>query len=88
MDAIGYIVQYSDEDAYTVYTGYKKLFRVFSQALEHAKALSQSYLESHNQEEVHPFHSFTPTKKECDNQGSVVVFENREYIVWIDCVIE
>lgn len=88
MNAIGYIVQFSDEDAYTVYSGYKKLFRRFSEALDHAKALSQSYLESHNETEIHPFNSFSPTKKECDNQGSVVVFENQHYVVWIDCVIE
>ena len=88
MNAIGYIVQFSDEDSYTVYSGFKKLFRVFSQALEHAKALSQGYLESHAETEIYPFKSYTPTKKECDNQGTVVVFENSQYIVWIDCVVE
>ena len=88
MGTIGYIVQYSDEDAYTVYTGYKKLFRVFSQALEHAKEISQTYLQSHELNEVYPFQSHSPSKKECDQQGSVVVFENPQYIVWIDCVIE
>lgn len=88
MTTIGYIVQFSNEDDYTVYSGYKKLFRVFSQALEHAKALRESYLESHDETEVYPFKSSSPTKKECDNQGSVVVFENSQYIVWIDCVLE
>ena len=88
MNAIGYIVQQSDEDAFTVYTGFKKLFRVFSQALEHAKAISESYVESHTPAEVFPFQSHTPTKKECDQQGSVVVFENSQLVVWIDCVVE
>lgn len=88
MNSIGYIVQHADEDSYTVYSGFKKLFRVFSQALEHAKTISQSYLESHDPSEVFPFQSYTPTKKECDQQGSVVVFENRQIVVWIDCVTE
>lgn len=88
MTTLGYIVQFSDEEAYTVYSGYKKLFRVFSQALDHAKALRESYLESHDETETYPFKAYSPSKRECDNQGSVVVFENSQYIVWIDCVIE
>jgi hypothetical protein len=88
MAAIGYIVQQSDEEAYTVYTGHKKLFRLFSHALDNAKAICQSYLESHDPAEIHPFQSNTPSKKDCDNQGSVVVFENRSVIIWIDCVVE
>ena len=88
MNVLGFIVQFSDEDAYTVYTGYKKLFRSFSQALEHAKTIVQSYIESHDQTEIHPFQTYTPTKKACTEQGSAVIFENSHYVVWIDCVIE
>ncbi len=88
MSTLGYIVQYSDEDEYTVYHGFKKLFRHFSDALEHAKELTRIYFESHSLEEIGHFENHTPTKKNCDNQGSVVVFECRGYIIWIDCVIE
>ena len=88
MPSIGYIVQYSDEDDYTIYHGFMKLFRHFSEALDHAKGIYQSYLESHDETEVGHFEVRNPTKKQCDDQGSVTVFESRGYIVWIDCVIE
>ncbi len=41
MAIIGYIVQYSNEDDYTIYHGFMKLFRVFSEAIEHATELYQ-----------------------------------------------
>lgn len=88
MAPIGYIVQYSDEDDYTVYHGFMKLHRHFSDALEHATEYYRSYLTSHDDTEVGQFQTKTPTKKQCDEQGSVTVFESRGYIVWIDCVVE
>ena len=89
MAVIGYIVQYSNEDDYTVYHGFVKLFRSFSAALEHAAELYRSYLETQPQEQFDgPFETHKPTKKQCDSQGSVVVFESKAYIVWIDCVLE
>ncbi len=35
-----------------------------------------------------PFLVRKPTKKECDTQGSVVVFESKNFLVWIDCVVD
>ena len=87
MNIIGYIVQHSNEDEYTVYTGYKKLFRFYSEALENAKEFFRAALEQ-NEQGHHPFLTHTPTKKNCDTQGSVVVFESPQLIVWIDAVIE
>jgi hypothetical protein len=87
MTPIGYIVQYSNEDDYTVYHGFMRLHRHFSAALESAIEQYRSYLQSH-EEVVGHFQTKTPTKKQCDEQGSVIVFESREYIVWIDCVVE
>ena len=88
MAVIGYIVQYSDEDDYTVYHGFVKLYTHFSTALERAKDVYQSYLESHDEREIGHFEVRIPTKKQCDEQGSATVFESRGYIVWIDCVVE
>lgn len=89
MAPIGYIVQYSNEDDYTVYHGFMKLFRNFSDALEHANDLYRGFLELQPPEQFDgPFQTHKPTKKQCDTQGSVIVFESRSYIVWIDCVIE
>ncbi len=88
MPTLGYIVQYSNEEDYTVYHGFMKLYRTFSEAMEHARELSRSFVEVNDERYDGPFKSHNPTKKECDTQGSVVVFESPAYIVWIDCVIE
>jgi hypothetical protein len=88
MTVVGYIVQFSDEDEYTVYHGFMRLFRHFSAAREAAGELITSYLTNHHESEVGQFEVKHPTKKQCDEQGSVTVFESRGYIVWIDCVIE
>jgi hypothetical protein len=88
MSVIGYIVQFSDEDEYTVYHGFMRLFRQFSDAREAAGELVVAYLANHHESELGHFEAKTPTKKQCDDQGSVTVFESRGYIVWIDCVIE
>jgi hypothetical protein len=88
MVPIGYIVQYSNEDDYTVYHGVMKLYRVFSEALQHAKEMYRGYLETAAEHYDGPFKAHIPTKKDCDAAGSVVVFESRNFIVWIDGVIE
>lgn len=88
MAPIGYIVQYSNEDDYTVYHGVVKLYKVFSEAVENAKDMYRSYLETAAEHYDGPFNTRNPTKKDCDIAGSVVVFESRNFIVWIDCVVE
>ena len=89
MTVVGYVVQYSNEDDYTVYHGFLKLFRHFSDALEHANEQYRGYLETFPAENFdEPFNVYKPTKKECDNQGSVIVFESKSFIVWVDCVVE
>jgi hypothetical protein len=88
MTVIGYIVQFSDEDEYTVYHGFMRLYRHFSEARDHAGELAAAYLTNHHETEVGQFEARNPTKKQCDDQGSVTVLECRGYIVWIDCVIE
>ncbi len=88
MAILGYIVQYSNEEDYTVYHGFKKLFTVYSEALENANEIYRGFLETMDEQFDGPFLTHKPTKKECDNQGSVVVFESRDLIVWIDAVVE
>ena len=88
MTVIGYIVQYSNEEEYTIYHGFMKLHKHFSEALERAKELYRSFLSINDEHYDGPFNAYTPTKKECDAQGSVVVFESPAYIVWIDAVVE
>jgi hypothetical protein len=89
MAVLGYVVQYSNEDDYTVYHGFLKLFRHFSDALENANDQYRGFMETYPAEHFDgPFHVHKPTKKECDAQGSVLVFESKSFIVWIDCVVE
>ncbi len=88
MAIVGYIVQYSNEDDYTVYHGFIKLYKHYSDAFEHAQELIRGFLETQGEGFQGPFESRKPTKKDCDVQGSAVVFESREYIVWIDCVVQ
>lgn len=88
MPAIGYIVQYSNEDDYTVYHGFVKLHRTFTSALEQAKDIYGGYMENNQEQFQEPFEVSKPTKKQCDDAGSVVVFRSHGMIVWIDCVIE
>ena len=88
MPPIGYIVQYSNEEDYTVYHGFAKLHRNFSDALHAAKELSSGFLEMNDELYDGPFKAYNPTKGSCDTQGSVLVFESLAFIVWIDCVID
>ena len=88
MAVLGYIVQYSNEEDYTVYHGFVKLHRTFTSALEQAKDIYRGYLENNQEQFDEPFEVCKPTKKQCDDAGSVIVFRSRDMIVWIDCVIE
>lgn len=88
MTILGYIVQYSNETDYTVYHGFAKLYRNFSDALQHATNMYTAQLELYVTIAEGPTHVHKPTKKECDERGSAVVFESVNFIVWIDCVVE
>ena len=85
---LGYVVQYSSEDDFTIYHGSLKLFRQYSDALLHAQELVSSYLETQGAETYGPFEYKKPTKQTCDIAGSVVIFQNQNYIIWIDCIVE
>jgi hypothetical protein len=88
MAILGYIVQHSNEEDFTIYHGFMKLFKTFSEAFEHAHELTRGFLELNENEHLGPIELKRPTKKQCDAQGSVVFFESRQYIVWIDCVVD
>lgn len=85
---LGYIVQYSDDEAYTPYHGAVKLHRKFQNAMENAQEIVRSYLEARDEEHEGPFESYKPTKQNCDSAGSVIVFRSRQFILWIDCIVE
>lgn len=89
MNILGYVVQYFDEDKFMPETGYKILHKNFSQALDAAKGRMQDYL-TYYQENLGlgPYEFHTPTKKEADSNGYVVVFQNPQIQIWIEVIIQ
>jgi hypothetical protein len=88
MAILGYIVQYDKEDDFTSYHGFVKLFRQFSDAVAHAEEMYRDYLHHTDGAIDQHFEIYRPTKRDCDERGSVVVFRGSEYLIWIDCVVD
>jgi hypothetical protein len=87
MNILGYVVQYFDEDKFLPETGYKILHKTFSQALNSAKSRMQDYLIS-VQQNLEPYEYNTPSKKDADSNGYVVVFRNPQIQIWIEVIVE
>lgn len=88
MNILGYVVQVFHEDKFLPETGFKHLFKHFSQALDHAKSRAQDYL-IHYQEGLQAhFEMNTPSKKDADSNGYVVIFRNPELQIWIEVIIQ
>lgn len=85
-EVLGYIVNYFDEEEMWPYHGCQRLYKVFSHAYEAALAKAQAYMHANNEQYDGPFELHRPSKQECDNQGSAVVFRSERYWVWIDQV--
>jgi hypothetical protein len=85
---LGYIVQYQNDEDYTPYHGNIKLHRVFQDALVQAREVMGAYLETHLEGYDGPFDTYTPSKKNCDDAGSAVIFRSVNCIIWIDRIVE
>jgi hypothetical protein len=88
MNILGYVVQYFDEDKFMPETGYKILHKHFSQALDSAKSRLQDYITNYQDGLVGHYELHTPTKKEVDSNGYVVVFRNSQIQIWIEVIIQ
>lgn len=88
MEILGYIVQYFHEDKFLPETGYKHLYKTFQHALDYAKVRTQEYADTYQGGIVGPFEYHTPSKKQADDNGYVVVFRNGEVQIWIEVVIK
>lgn len=86
MNILGYIVQSFHEDKLLPESGFKKLYTVFNQALLNAKYIAQDYLSSVQEEG--PYELTFPTKKETDENGYSLVFQDGEFHLWIEVVVE
>ena len=85
---LGFVVQVRDEEDYTPYKGFLKLHKHFSSALLAAQELYKGYLETHEEAYEGPYEVLTPTKKQCQDAGSVMIFRSRDCCIWIDAVVE
>lgn len=85
---LGYIVQYFNEDDFTLYHGPMKLHKEYKDAFAKAEELYKGYLQSHNEIYEGPFEVAKPTKQQAHDQGSVVVFRSADMLIWIDIVVD
>lgn len=85
---LGYIVQSQNDEDYTPYHGNVRLYTSFQEAFTKAKEFIGLYLKVHHENYDGPFDVHTPSKKQCDDAGSVVVFRSPSCIIWIDRVVE
>lgn len=87
MEILGYIVQYFNEDSLLPQTGYKHLYKTYSDALSYARTRVQEYVTAYENILVEPYEMHSPTKKQTDDFGYSVVFRNSEIQVWIEVII-
>ena len=83
---VGYIVQSLDDDILTPPIGSKHLFITFSEAIQHAKALYESYMERCEEGIEGPFEIYKPTKQQVDFAGGQLIFRSRDIHIWIDVI--
>lgn len=88
MEILGYIVQYFHEDKMLPETGYKYLYKTFQHALDYAKVRVEDYSSMFPNGLIGPFEYYTPSKKQVDENGYVVVFRNGEIQIWIEVIIK
>lgn len=88
MNILGYVVQYFNEDSFLPETGFKHLYKNFSQALEGARGRAQDYCNQYQDGLPGHFELLNPTKKDADSNGHVMVFRNAEVQIWIEVIIQ
>lgn len=84
---VGYIIQRLDEELILPPLGAKHLFLTFSEAIEHARSLYESYMEGCEEGLEGPFEIYKPTKQTVDLAGGALVFRSRDIHIWIDCIL-
>lgn len=87
MEILGYIVQYFNEDNLLPETGYKHLYKTYSEALSYGRTRVQEYIAAYENILAEPYEMHSPTKKQTDDAGYSIVFRNSEIQVWIEVVI-
>ena len=88
MNILGYVVQFFHEESFLPETGFKHLYKNFSQALEGARGRAQDYCNQFQEGLAGPFELLSPTKKDADSNGHVMVFRNAEVQIWIEVIVQ
>ena len=88
MKILGYIVQCFYEDKFLPETGFKQLYSVYSEALKYAQGYAHDYLTSAEVNLEGPYELHSPTKKQPDSDGYVMVFRNGEVQIWIETIVQ
>lgn len=88
MNILGYVIQYFNEENFLPETGFKYIYKNFNQALEGARTRAQDYCNQYQEGLPGPFELLSPTKKQADSDGHVMVFRNAEVQIWIEVIIQ
>lgn len=88
MEILGYIIQCFHEDKILPDTGFKHLFKTYSDALDYARGRVQDYLTCAQANLDSPYEFHSPTKKQTDNMGYSIVFRNSEFQIWIEAIVQ
>ena len=87
MNILGYIVQCFHEEKFLPDTGYKHLIRTYTHALRLAREKADEYLLL-GPLPAQPFELKSPSKKDVDENGYAMIFQNGEYQIWIEAIVE
>ena len=88
MKLLGYIVQSFNEDEPIPRMGAKPLFPHFADAKDVARDMIQNFIANRDEAIEGPFQFFNPTESDILNTMSSLIFQSRDYFIWIDMVYE
>lgn len=83
---IGYILQYLDEDSLTPNGPGKRLYTDFSEVLNDAHELIQTWYEHNSEANDGPVEYYKITEEMMQAQHSALLFRSREVFIWIEIV--
>ena len=86
IEFLGYIVQYYDDDSLIPYGPGKRLFTIYSEALDHAKEIRFKWLSENSVEIEKPVHMGDPTEEYVRQYHYGVVLESAAVNLWIETV--
>jgi hypothetical protein len=88
MNYIGYIVQVFDEDQMYPNMGVKRLHTNYNDAIIEANLRIKEFMLDRDESIEGPYEIHkNPTQEELEDNGRLLMFESRDIIIWIDCIV-